>query len=105
MADNRRQFQIPDEVRKISSGLNARGFENFLVGGSVRDLIMNRTPKDWDIATSATPEDIQKLFPDSFYENDFGTVGVKTDSAGIVEVTPYRLESGYSDFRRPDEVK
>ena len=50
------------------------------------------------------PEEIQKLFPESFYENDFGTVGVKTE-LGIIEVTPYRLESGYSDARHPDKVE
>ena len=65
---------------------------------------MGRVPKDWDIATSATPEEIQKVFPDSFYENQFGTVGVKTESIGIVEVTPYRLESEYSDARHPDKI-
>jgi poly(A) polymerase/tRNA nucleotidyltransferase (CCA-adding enzyme) len=67
-----------------------------------------REPKDWDIATNATPEQIQTVFPDSFYENDYGTVGVKTGSEdlrlAIVEVTPYRVESAYSDKRRPDTV-
>lgn len=89
--------------------LNAGGFENYLVGGSVRDLIMGRVPKDWDIATNARPEEIQKKIPDSFYENEFGTVGVKTGSEvgslKVVEVTPYRLESGYSDKRHPDKVE
>ena len=79
-----------------------------MVGGCVRDLLLGRTPKDWDITTNAKPEDVQRLFPESFYENDFGTVGVKTGSADpaleIVEVTPYRTETGYSDKRRPDAV-
>jgi len=96
-------------VKDISHRLTVAGFENFLVGGCVRDLLMSREPKDWDIATRATPEEIQKVFPDSFYENDFGTVGVKTSSEvqslKVVEVTPFRLESGYSDFRRPDKVE
>ncbi|HCH59751.1 MAG TPA: hypothetical protein DEV73_04035, partial [Candidatus Zambryskibacteria bacterium] len=74
----------------------------------VRDLIIGMEPKDWDITTNATPEQIQAIFPDSFYENDYGTVGVKTGSEdtrlAIVEVTPYRTESGYSDKRRPDSV-
>ena len=103
------KFEIPEEVKDISRRLTVAGFENFLVGGCVRDLLMSREPKDWDIATKATPEDIQKVFPDSFYENDFGTVGVKTSSEvqslKVVEVTPFRLESGYSDFRRPDKVE
>src|SRR3989344_8835767 len=108
MQEAKRQFQIPEEVSAISRALSSRGFENYLVGGSVRDLIRKDPPtggpKDWDIATSATPEEIQKVFPDSFYENQFGTVGVKTESIGIVEVTPYRLESEYSDARHPDKI-
>ncbi len=95
--------RVPEEVRGVSRALSAAGFENYLVGGSVRDLLLGKVPKDWDITTIATPEEIQELFPDSFYENDFGTVGVKTE-IGIVEVTPYRLESGYSDSRHPDKV-
>ncbi len=100
--------QIPTYVRDISRSLTEAGFENFLVGGCVRDLFLNRTPKDWDITTIATPEEIQKLFPDSFYENTFGTVGVKVEVAEkteVVEITPYRLESGYSDGRHPDAVE
>ncbi len=93
----------------MTDALRAGGFEAYLVGGCVRDLFLNRAPKDWDVTTNATPEQIQALFPDSFYENTYGTVGVKTDSEdaqlAIVEVTPYRRESGYSDMRRPDSVQ
>ncbi len=98
------KFQIPDEVKDISKALSSVGFENYLVGGCVRDLLLADVPKDWDITTSATPEEIQKIFPDSFYENDFGTVGVKTD-IGVVEVTPFRTEGSYSDSRHPDKVE
>lgn len=104
MKEKIKKLDIPKEVREVSLSLTTAGFENYLVGGCVRDSIIGRTPKDWDITTIATPEEIQKIFPDSFYENDFGTVGVKTD-IGVVEVTPYRLESTYSDSRHPDEVK
>jgi len=101
-------FEIPTEVTLVSSKLRAAGYEAYLVGGCVRDLFIGKTPKDWDITTNATPEQIQAVFPDSFYENDFGTVGVKTGSESptlsIIEVTPYRTESGYSDKRRPDAV-
>jgi putative nucleotidyltransferase with HDIG domain len=102
-------FAIPEEVRGISKRLTEAGFENFLVGGCVRDLVMKRKPKDWDVATSAPPEKIVELFPKTFYENDYGTVGVvnentEDETLRTVEVTPYRLESGYSDFRRPDQV-
>lgn len=103
------QYRIPNEVTKVGDSLRGAGFESYLVGGCVRDLILGLEPKDWDITTNAPPEQIQALFPDSFYENDYGTVGVKTGSEdsrlAIVEVTPYRLESGYSDKRRPDKVE
>ncbi len=110
MSDTKHKFEIPEEVKGVSRVLGASGFENFLVGGCVRDLVIGRKPKDWDIATNAMPEDIIKLFPKTFYENEYGTVGVVNETAEdetlhTVEVTPYRLESGYSDFRRPDKVK
>ena len=102
------QYRVPAEVEKIGKGLRDAGFESYLVGGCVRDLIIGKEPKDWDFTTNATPEQIQAVFPDSFYENDYGTVGVKTGAEdprmAIVEVTPYRTESGYSDKRRPDSV-
>jgi tRNA nucleotidyltransferase (CCA-adding enzyme) len=103
------QYRIPNEVSLVSNGLRQAGYESYLVGGCVRDLIIGLEPKDWDITTNATPEQIQAVFPDSFYENDYGTVGVKTGSddlrLAIVEVTPYRTESGYSNKRHPDKVE
>ncbi|HEY4523213.1 MAG TPA: HD domain-containing protein [Candidatus Paceibacterota bacterium] len=103
------RFSIPPEVVKVSTVLREAGFEAYLVGGCVRDLLIGREPKDWDVTTNALPEQIQQLFPDSFYENDYGTVGVKTESEDpkttVVEVTPYRRESGYTDRRRPDTVE
>jgi tRNA nucleotidyltransferase (CCA-adding enzyme) len=98
---------IPKEVIKTGQALIEAGFEAFLVGGCVRDLLINRPPKDWDLTTNATPEEIQKVFIDSFYENNFGTVGVKTENEDnkVIEITPYRLETGYTDKRHPDEVK
>ncbi len=103
-----KELSIPNEVRKVIETLEDGGFEAFLVGGCVRDLILDRTPKDWDVTTNATPEKITRLFPDSFYENTFGTVGVKIESENetlkVIEVTPYRLEGEYSDNRHPDTV-
>ncbi|MBI3046294.1 MAG: HD domain-containing protein [Candidatus Harrisonbacteria bacterium] len=95
------------EIKEIGSVLEKAGFEAYLVGGCVRDLSRGQEPKDWDITTNAKPEEIQKLFPDSVYENQFGTVGVKIrrETTEIVEVTPYRLEGKYSDKRHPDEIK
>ncbi len=96
-------FAYPEEVLTIIKKLSDNGFQAFLVGGCVRDILMNKTPKDWDICTSATPDKIQTLFPDSFYENDFGTVGIKSE-LGVIEVTPFRTEGEYKDGRRPESV-
>jgi poly(A) polymerase/tRNA nucleotidyltransferase (CCA-adding enzyme) len=102
------RFPIPPAVEAVAAALEKAGFQAYLVGGGVRDLLIGAEPKDWDITTNAAPEEIQKLFLDSFYENDFGTVGVKTGSEdprlAVIEVTPYRTEEGYSDKRRPDKV-
>ena len=99
---------IPKEVLQIAEILKQNGYNAYLVGGCLRDLVMERTPNDWDVATNAHPDEVNALFPDSVYENDFGTVGVKTDSEDltlkIVEVTTFRIEEEYSDNRRPDKV-
>ena len=107
-------YSIPQPVVDTLKALTEAGFEASIVGGCVRDLLLHREPKDWDITTNALPEEVQKLFPESFYENDFGTVGVKTipflktgspeREHDIVEVTTYRIESAYTDRRRPDAV-
>jgi len=111
-------FSIPIEIKDVTEKLELAGFEAFLVGGCVRDLIIGREPKDWDVTTNATPDQIISIFPKTFYENQFGTVGVvneetENESASsadspmrreVVEVTPYRLEGEYSDNRHPDSV-
>ncbi len=102
-------FSIPKEVLDVSQTLKKGGFEAYLVGGCVRDLFLEKVPKDWDITTNAVPEQIISLFKKTFYENDYGTVGVVNEETAdptlkVVEVTPYRIESGYSDKRRPDSV-
>jgi tRNA nucleotidyltransferase (CCA-adding enzyme) len=102
------RIDIPKQVSEICAQLAAAGFEAYLVGGCVRDILIGAEPKDWDIATNARPEQVQKLFTDHVYENTFGTVGVKTDSEDprvkVVEITTYRIEGKYSDKRRPDEI-
>ena len=70
---------VPKEVSRITSILNDAGFEAYLVGGCVRELLRDKKPKDWDITTNAKPEEILKVFENThktFYENDYGTVGV-----------------------------
>ena len=101
---------IPGEIIAIVQTIEKAGFEAYLVGGCVRDFFLGRTPKDWDITSNAKPEEIQALFPKTVYENVYGTVAVINETTEdmtlrTVEVTPYRLESGYSDRRHPDQVK
>src|ERR1035437_243666 len=109
--------KIPKEVSHVTDTLEKAGFEAYLVGGCVRDLLMDKEPKDWDITTNAKPEQIISLFEKTVYENTFGTVIVivprettgldvshlpakDLSSAGetlrLIEVTPYRIEAKYS---------
>ncbi len=101
-------METPKEVKEVLNKLEAAGFEAYTVGGCVRDILLDRIPKDWDVTTNATPEEIQKIFPDSIYENQFGTVAVKMETDDpvlkIIEVTTYRLEAEYTDKRHPDRV-
>lgn len=103
-------ISLPQPAQNIIDTLNAAGYQAYAVGGSVRDLIMDRQTGGWDFTTNATPEEILKLFPDSFYDNQFGTVGIKIRKPGteemtdIYEVTTYRSEKGYTDHRHPDKV-
>lgn len=94
------KIQLPFEVIEVLKKLDINNFEAYLVGGCVRDMLKQTTPSDWDITSNATPEQVQKVFPDNFCNNDFGTVTV----SGI-EITPFRTEERYSDKRHPDEVK
>lgn len=93
----------------IIAVLNKSGHEAYVVGGCVRDVLLGKKPKDWDIATNAMPERIRDIFPESFYENKFFTVTVKTGSADEtlreIEVTTFRSEGRYEDKRHPAEVK
>jgi tRNA nucleotidyltransferase (CCA-adding enzyme) len=93
-------MDIPKNVKDIIKKLESKKFQAFLVGGCVRDLLIKVEPKDWDIATLANPEQIQKIFPKGFCNNEFGTVNVEG-----VEITPFRIEEKYTDKRHPDKVK
>lgn len=105
-----KELNIPPIILNTAKTLEDNGFSTYLVGGAVRDLLLGRAVKDWDLATSAEPAQIEALFPKTFYNNDFGTVTVvnesETDeSLKNIEITPFRLEGKYSDSRHPDEVK
>lgn len=93
---------LPEPARRVLDTLLVGGHEAVLVGGCVRDLLRGNDPEDWDVATSAIPEEVSRLVPGSHWENRFGTVTLPGDPA--VEITTYRTESGYADRRRPDEV-
>ncbi len=103
------RYKIPKEVLTVEKALAGDGFSAYLVGGCVRDILLGREPKDWDLTSDAKPAEIQKLFLESVYENEFGTVGIKTDSDDpklkIIEVTTFRVEGKYTDKRHPDEIK
>ncbi|MDP3727762.1 MAG: hypothetical protein Q8R35_03975 [bacterium] len=100
---------VPAEVRAVISKLQAAGFEAYAVGGCVRDILLERKPDDWDVTTNAMPEQIREIFPESFYENKFFTVTVKTgvedQALREIEVTTFRSEGRYEDLRHPADVK
>jgi poly(A) polymerase/tRNA nucleotidyltransferase (CCA-adding enzyme) len=99
---------IPKEVKEVVQKLKEAGFEAYLVGGCVRDFLRGVEPEDWDVTTNAKPEEIMKIFPESFYENKFLTVTVLTQSNDPklkeIEVTTFRKEAKYTDKRHPDFV-
>ncbi len=102
-------WKIPEEIIEIIKKLKEKGFEAFIVGGCVRDLLMGKKPEDWDITTNAKPNEIQEIFPKSFYENRFFTVTVLTDSEDPtlkeIQITTFRKEAKYSDKRHPDYIE
>lgn len=105
------KFVLPQPVTQILSALHRKNFDAYVVGGAVRDVLLDKPVKDWDFTTNATPEEIQSLFADSFYDNQFGTVGIAGKHLGdmenpeaVYEITTYRSEGLYSDHRRPDTV-
>lgn len=104
-------FQIPKNVSHVTQTLKDAGFEAFLVGGCVRDLVMGKEPKDWDITTNATPEQVIPLFEKAVHENDFGMVAVVDENEPLdspyrsIEVTTYRSETTYSNNRHPDSIE
>jgi len=112
------KLELTTAVVNIIARLEEAGYQAYIVGGAVRDILLKRATTDWDITTSATPEEILPLFTESFYDNNFGTVmvagkhvkeqfhlkdGACTDEE-IFDITTYRAEHGYSDKRRPDKV-
>ncbi len=97
-------IQMPDKVHKIIEVLETAGYEAYAVGGCVRDSILGREPNDWDITTSAKPEETKSLFARTIDTGiKHGTVTVMLDKEGF-EVTTYRIDGIYEDSRHPKEV-
>lgn len=96
---------LPEKVRLILERLEAHGYEGYAVGGCVRDSLLGRQPSDWDITTSASPEQVKALFSHTFDTGiEHGTVTVLIGTEGF-EVTTYRIDGEYADGRHPKEVQ
>lgn len=95
--------QVPSNVLMVVRRLRQAGYQAYLVGGCVRDVLIGRTPHDWDVATDAWPHDVERLFERTYAVGArFGTVSVLTPDP--VEVTTFRYDLGYQDSRRPSQV-
>lgn len=109
------ESKIKDEVINIYKKIKDAGFDVYLVGGCMRNLLMDKEVKDWDLTTNATPEQIQKIFPGSFYDNAYGTVGIPFETPiqtnndpyakNYTEITTFRKEKNYTDKRHPEIVE
>jgi tRNA nucleotidyltransferase (CCA-adding enzyme) len=95
---------IPEAVRDLLASLRDAGHAAYVVGGSLRDVVLGRRPSDWDLASDALPDRVLELFPGSIYENRFGTVAVRRDGE-VFEITTFRSDHDYADFRRPHRVE
>lgn len=97
-------IRLPEKVNTVITTLQSAGFEAYAVGGCVRDSILGREPEDWDVTTSAMPEETKALFEKTFDTGiEHGTVTVLLDREGF-EVTTYRIDGKYEDSRHPKEV-
>lgn len=106
-------YKLPNEVKIILDKFIKAKFQIYIVGGAVRDLLTKKEVTDWDFTTDAKPEQILKLFPEGFYDNKFGTVGIPVKSievssqntpVEVYEITTMRKEGKYADFRHPGNV-
>ena len=105
MEEHMQQIQIPEKVEYIIHCLEQHGFEAYAVGGCVRDSILGRVPGDWDITTSALPEQVKAVFKRTVDTGiEHGTVTVMLDKEGF-EVTTYRIDGEYMDSRHPSAVE
>lgn len=104
MVDKSIKIEIPQAVREILEALKEHGFEAYVVGGCVRDVLLGREPKDWDITTSAMPQEVKQIFHNTVDTGiQHGTVMVIRNAVGY-EVTTYRVDGEYKDGRHPQSV-
>jgi len=101
------KLTLPKSVTDVMNLFGKNKYEIYIVGGAVRDLLMGKDATDWDFTTNATPDEMLQFLPaDAYYTNAFGTVGLPQEEGTPFEITTYRTEhGGYSDNRRPDEVR
>jgi tRNA nucleotidyltransferase (CCA-adding enzyme) len=97
--------EIPPSVHELLDRLRHEGHAAFAVGGGIRDVILGRHALDWDLTTDARPDRIQAIFPGSVYENAFGTVTVRANDGAAVQITTFRSDHAYADYRRPDRIE
>jgi len=97
-------LKLPKNVGDFLEKFKKNNFQIYIVGGAVRDFLLVKEIDNWDFATNATPEQIQKIFPDSFYNNKYGTVTIPLNEKILFEVTTFRKESDYKDQRHPEKV-
>lgn len=100
------KIDLPKSVKEILDKFDKAGYEIYIVGGAVRDILMGRSTNDWDFTTNATPEEILKVIPGGLYNNQFGTVFTDNpdDPERPHEITTFRTEEGYEDFRHPTKI-
>ncbi len=102
-------IKLPDYVKKLISAFQKNGFQIYVVGGAVRDLLHGQEPpaggENWDFATNAIPEEILRLFSDGYYNNKYGTVTIPVNKSLLLEVTTFRKEANYKDKRHPEIIE
>jgi tRNA nucleotidyltransferase (CCA-adding enzyme) len=97
-------IQVPATVQALLDALWSHGHAAYVVGGSLRDALIGRVAADWDLTTDARPERLLEMFPGAVYENRFGTVAVRSGQ-DVHEITTFRTDHDYADFRRPHRVE
>ncbi len=97
-------IKLPKKVVDLMSVFSKNKYQIFVVGGAVRDMLLDKEITNWDFTTNAAPEQILKMFSDAFYNNIYGTVSIPKNKI-IFEITPFRKESDYSDLRHPEKIE